>query len=61
MKKGQNLHCVFRRGVFICYLSLKGIKGQCQVNLEQRISPRIFEKLRNVPSEILRGLGETDS
>ena len=31
------------------------------VNLEPRISPRIFEKIRNGPNGILRGLGETDS
>jgi hypothetical protein len=31
------------------------------VNLEMRISPRIFEKIRNGPNAILRGLGETDS
>ncbi len=31
------------------------------VNLELRISPRIFEKIRNGPTGILRGLGETDS
>jgi hypothetical protein len=31
------------------------------VNLELRISPRIFEKNRNGPDGILRGLGETDS
>ncbi len=31
------------------------------VNLELRISPRIFKKIRNGPSDILRGLGETDS
>jgi hypothetical protein len=31
------------------------------VNLELRISPRIFEKIRNGPHGILRGLGETDS
>ncbi len=30
-------------------------------NLELRISPRIFEKIRNDPNGILRGLGETDS
>jgi hypothetical protein len=30
-------------------------------NLELRISPRIFEKIRNGPNGILRGLGETDS
>jgi hypothetical protein len=31
------------------------------VHLELRISPRIFEKNRNGPIGILRGLGETDS
>jgi hypothetical protein len=31
------------------------------VNLELRISPRIFEKIRNGPNGILRGLGETYS
>jgi hypothetical protein len=31
------------------------------VNLYLRISPRIFEKIRNGPNRILRGLGETDS
>jgi hypothetical protein len=31
------------------------------VNLELRISPRIFEKIRNGPNGLLRGLGETDS
>ncbi len=30
-------------------------------NLELRISPRIFEKIRNGPTGIIRGLGETDS
>jgi hypothetical protein len=27
-------------------------------NLELRISPRIFEKIRNDPNSIIRGLGE---
>jgi hypothetical protein len=31
------------------------------VHLELRISPRIFEKIRNGSIGILRGLGETDS
>jgi hypothetical protein len=31
------------------------------VHLELRISPQIFEKIRNGPIGILRGLGETDS
>jgi hypothetical protein len=30
-------------------------------NLELRISPRIFEKIRNDLNGILRGFGETDS
>jgi hypothetical protein len=30
------------------------------VHLELRISPRIFEKIRNGPNGIIRGLGETD-
>jgi hypothetical protein len=30
-------------------------------NLELRISPRNFEKIRNGPNDIIRGLGETDS
>jgi hypothetical protein len=34
---------------------------QPMVHLELRISPRIFEKNRNSPNGILRGLGETDS
>jgi hypothetical protein len=31
------------------------------VDLELRMSPRIFEKIRNGPNGILSGLGETDS
>jgi hypothetical protein len=31
------------------------------VNLDLLIFPRIFEKIRNGPNSILRGLGETDS
>ncbi len=38
-----------------------GGKFATGVNLELRISPRIFEKIRNGPNGILRGLGETDS
>ncbi len=30
-------------------------------NLEQRISPRIFEKIQNGPNGIIRGLWETGS
>jgi hypothetical protein len=29
-------------------------------NLELRISPRIFKKIRNSPNGIISGLGETD-
>jgi hypothetical protein len=28
-------------------------------NLELRISPRIFEKIRNDPNGLVRGMGET--
>jgi hypothetical protein len=31
------------------------------VHLELRISLQIFEKIRNGPNDVLRGLGETDS
>ncbi len=31
------------------------------VHLDSRISPRIFEKIRNDPNVIFRGLGEGDS
>jgi len=31
------------------------------VHLDLRISPRIFEKIRNDPNVIFRGLGEGDS
>ncbi len=31
------------------------------VHLNLRISPRIFEKIRNDPTVIIRGLGEGDS
>jgi hypothetical protein len=31
------------------------------VHLDLRISPRIFEKIRNDPNVMIRGLGEGDS
>ncbi len=31
------------------------------VHLDLRVSPRIFEKIRNDPNVIIRGLGEGDS
>jgi hypothetical protein len=42
-----------------CHLS--PVSATPVVHLELRISPRIFEKIRNGPIGILRGLGETDS
>jgi hypothetical protein len=30
------------------------------INIHSRLSPRIFEKNRNDPNEILRGPGDTD-
>jgi hypothetical protein len=42
-----------------CHLPL--VSATQVVHLELRISPRIFEKIRNGPNVILRGLGETDS
>jgi hypothetical protein len=42
-----------------CYLP--PVSATPVVHLELRISPRIFEKIRNGPIGILRGLGETDS
>jgi hypothetical protein len=31
------------------------------ININSRISPRIFEKIQNGPNGILGGLGDTDS
>jgi hypothetical protein len=43
------------------FLHLPPVSTTPVANLELRISPRIFEKIRNDPNGILRGLGETDS
>ncbi len=43
------------------FLHLPPVSLTPVANLELRISPRIFEKIRNDPNGILRGLGETDS
>jgi hypothetical protein len=43
------------------FLHLPPLSTTPVVHLELRISPRIFEKNRNDPNGILRGLGETDS
>jgi hypothetical protein len=37
------------------------LEGFSVANLALRISPRIFEKIRNGPNSIIRSLGETDS
>jgi hypothetical protein len=42
------------------FLHLPPVSFTPVANLELRISPRIFEKIRNDPNGILRGLGETD-
>jgi hypothetical protein len=43
------------------FLHLPPVSTTPVANLELRISPRIFEKIRNGPNGVLRGLGETDS
>jgi hypothetical protein len=43
------------------FLHLPPVSTTPVANLELRISPRIFEKIRNGRNSILRGLGETDS
>jgi hypothetical protein len=43
------------------FLHLPPVSLTPVANHELQISPRIFEKIRNEPNGILRGLGETDS
>jgi hypothetical protein len=43
------------------FLHLPPVSLTPVANLQLRISPRIFEKIRYGPHGILRGLGETDS
>jgi hypothetical protein len=43
------------------FLHLPPVSLTPVANLELRICPRIFEKIRNDHNSILRGLGETDS
>jgi hypothetical protein len=43
------------------FFHLPPVSATPVVNLELRISARIFEKIRNGPNGILRGLGENDS
>ncbi len=40
---------------------IPGLFATGVVHLDLRISPRIFEKIRNNPTFIFRGLGEGDS
>jgi hypothetical protein len=42
-----------------CFFHLPPVLLTPVANLELRISPRIFEKIRNSPYGIIRGLGET--
>ncbi len=42
------------------FLHLPPVSLTLVANLELRISPWIFEKIRNDPNGILRGLAETD-
>ncbi len=43
------------------FLHLPPVSTTPVANNELPVSPRIFEKIRNGPNGILRGLGETDS
>jgi hypothetical protein len=63
-----NLPPVYRWCTLTCEYLRKFLKkfktvlmGYSGAGLELRISPRIFEKIRNGPNGTLRGLGETDS
>jgi hypothetical protein len=42
-------------------VSLTPVSSTPVVHLDLRISPRIFEKIRNDPNVIIRGSGEDDS
>jgi hypothetical protein len=53
--------CFFKTFLIEDFLHLPPVSLTPVANLELRISPRIFEKIRNDPNGILRGLGETDS
>ncbi len=37
------------------------VRTKKKININSRISPRIFEKIQNGPNGILGGLGDTDS
>ncbi len=51
----------FAAGVVVTSGKFATVVADTVVNLELRISPRIFEKIPKGPNGILRGLGETDS
>ncbi len=52
---------IFRIFLIEDFFHLPPVSTTPVVHLELRISPRIFEKIRNGPTGILRGLGETDT
>jgi hypothetical protein len=51
----------FAAGVVDTGGNLPPVSTTTVVHLDLRISPRIFEKIRNDPNVIIRGLGEGDS
>ncbi len=51
----------FAAGVVDTVGNLPPVSLTPMVLLDLRISPRIFEKIRNDPNVIIRGLGEGDS
>ncbi len=51
----------FAAGVVVTGGNLRPVSLTPVVHLDLRISPRIFEKIRNYPNVIIRGLGEGDS
>ncbi len=53
--------CKFAAGVVDTGGNLPPVSLTPVVHLELRIYPRIFEKIRNNPIVIIRGLGEGDS
>ncbi len=52
---------IFRIFLIEDFFHLPPVSTTPVVHLELRISPQIFEKIRNGPTRTLRGLGETDT
>ncbi len=52
---------IFRTFLIEDFFHLPLVSSTAVVHLELQISLQIFEKIRNSPNGILRGLGETDS